>query len=392
MIGDHKQAFLEEARELLVEMEAALLELDRDRDDAEAVGRAFRALHTIKGSGAMFGFDDISGFAHDLETAFDRVRDGQLAATVDLINLALAAGDQIKGMLDRAAGHGTVDERRSAGILADLRRLTGLPEPQPEHAPAPPVAAGAADSGPAREWQIRFRPAPEAMLNGTNPLLLIRDLRELGELEIHADTSAIPPLAGMDPERCYLAWDATLTTTAALDAIRDVFIFVENDCELAIEPVSGPAAAAREPEVSEDKPSAPEARKAAAAQASASLRVSAGRLDDLVNLVGELVTVQARLSEIAARRDDPEILSVSEEIDRLTSELRENSMRIRMLPIRGTFERFRRLVHDLGAELRKGVELTVEGADTELDKTVIDQLNDPLVHLIRNSMDHGIET
>jgi two-component system chemotaxis sensor kinase CheA len=399
MIDKYRQAFQEEARELLAELESALLELDQKRDDREVVGRAFRALHTIKGSGAMFGFDDIAGFAHNLETAFDGLRNGQLAATADLINLTLAAGDQIKTMLDEAAGHGTVDQSRTAGIVAALRRLTGSPEPQPGAAPTPPVAPGIGDHGLACDWHIRFRPGPNVIVNGTNPLLLLRELRELGQLRIDLDTAAIPPLNEIDAERCYLAWDMVLTTAAAAEAIRDIFIFVEDDCELTIEPGCGPAADKRAPPITAAKQNAPAAKqnaqdvsRAAGSGAPSSIRVSADKLDQLVNLVGELVTVQARLTEVAGRRDDPDIQAVSEEVERLTAELRENSMSIRMLPLRTTFERFRRLVHDLGAELHKDVDLTIEGADTELDKTVIDQLNDPLVHLIRNSMDHGIET
>jgi two-component system chemotaxis sensor kinase CheA len=380
MMDQYKQAFQEEARELLVELESALLELDENPGDGEAVGRAFRALHTIKGSGAMFGFDDVAGFAHDLENAFDRLRKGELAATASLINLALAAGDEIKSMLDASAGNGVVEPGRSAKILAELRGLTGVPEPRQGAAPLS-AAGGAGDGAAARDWQIRFRPASDVLLNGTNPLLLLRELRGLGAVRIQVDTAAIPPLGEMDPERCYLGWNMVLTTAAAAEAIRDVFIFIEDDCELAIEPVM-------------NTPLAPvQDRKVTACPGiTSNIRVSAEKLDQLVNLVGELVTVQARLSEVAARRDDADILDISEAVDRLTAALRENSMSIRMLPLRSTFERFRRLVHDLGIELHKEVELSIEGADTELDKTVIDQLNDPLVHLIRNAMDHGVET
>jgi two-component system chemotaxis sensor kinase CheA len=391
MIDQYKQAFQEEARELLAELESALLELDRNRDDREVVGRAFRALHTIKGSGAMFGFDDIAGFAHNLETAFDRLRNGQLAATADLISLSLAAGDQIRVMLDEAAGGGAVDQSRSAGILAELRRLTGSPDPPPDSASLAPAAHESPGSGPDRDWRIRFRPGPNILLNGTNPLLLLRELRELGQIRIDLDTSAIPPLGEIDAERCYLAWEMVLTTAAAREAIRDVFIFVEDDCDLAIEPAPEQAAEAFSPVAAAARRSVPDGSGAAGSPAASSIRVSADRLDQLVNLVGELVTVQARLSEVAGRRDDADVLEISEAVDRLTTALRENSMSIRMLPLKTTFERFRRLVHDLGIDLGKEVELTVEGADTELDKTVIDRLNDPLVHLIRNSMDHGIE-
>lgn len=384
---DHRQAFQDEARELLVELESALLELDQNRGDTEIVGRAFRALHTIKGSGAMFGFDDIAGFAHHLESAFDQLRKGDLTASSDLINLSLGAADQIKKMLDAAAGQGAADPNRSEAILTELRFLRGAPDPEPPRVPAPAATAPCQQRGPVREWRIRFGPAPEAMLNGTNPLRLLSELRELGELGVRVDTAALPSLSEMDPERCYLAWDLVLATAAEPAAIRDVFIFVENECELSIQPVDGAA-----PVSPASMPAPSEIRRPAAAAPASSLRVSADKLDQLVNLVGELVTVQARLGEIAARSGDPDAQAVSEEVDRITSALRENSMSIRMLPLRATFERFRRLVHDLGADLHKEVELTVEGAETELDKTVIDQLSDPLVHLIRNSLDHGIET
>jgi two-component system, chemotaxis family, sensor kinase CheA len=398
VIDKYRQAFQEEARELLTELESALLELNRDHGDRETVGRAFRALHTIKGSGAMFGFDAISSFAHGLETAFDRLRSGELEATPGLINLALAAADQIHVMLDEAEGRGAADGARADKILAELRLSAGAGERQPAGAPAPEPSPEAAPAGAASEWRIHFRPAPGALLNGVNPLLLLRELGALGGLRVGVDTDAIPALAEIDPERCYLAWDLLLTTAAGLDAIRDVFIFVEGDCDLTIEPVpqaaaEAEAAAPASAPGAAAEPAKPSARSAPPASgAGSSIRVPAERLDALVNLVGELVTVQARLSAVAVSRGDPEIQAVSEEIERLTASLRDHSMTVRMTPLRTTFDRFRRLVHDLGAELNKQVELTVEGADTELDKTVIDRLNDPLVHLIRNSMDHGIET
>jgi len=391
LIDKIRQGFQDEARELLGELESALLELDEKRDDPEIVGRAFRALHTIKGSGAMFGFDDIAGFAHNLEAVFDQLRMGKLAASADLINLTLAAGDQIKTMLDAAAGLGAADENRSVQLLAELRRLTGTPEPSQPAAPAPAAASAAAEPGPPADWTVHFRPGPDLFLHGTNPLLLLREMGELGELLTQLDAGAIPPLGEIDPERCYVAWDMVLTTTAGREAIQDVFIFVADDCELRVEPASAGSLAGAAPGATaakRDSGSTPGARGPGTAS---NIRVSAEKLDQLVNLVGELVTVQARLSEVSARRDDPDILAISEEIDRLTAELRANSMSIRMMPLRNTFERFRRLVHDLGIELHKQAELVIEGADTELDKTVIDQLNDPLVHLIRNGMDHGIE-
>lgn len=390
MIDQYKQAFQEEARELLAELESALLELDENRDDPGLVGRAFRALHTIKGSGAMFGFDDIASFTHHLEGAFDQLRNGKLAVTADLIRLALGAGDQIKAMLEEAAGRGVADRNRSEHILVAVGQLTGTAAAENHPAPASADQVPSTEGGEPREWRIHFHPGSDVLLNGTNPLLLFAELRALGRLEVRADARAVPPLREIDPERCYLAWDLVLHTAAPREAIRDVFMFVEDDSELAIEAVSAPSAMPVPAKTAKKLTTGP--GQATAVQGATSIRVSSEKLDQLVNLVGELVTVQARLSEVSARFNDAEIRDVAESVERLTAALRENSMSIRMLPLRSTFERFRRLVHDLGIELGKDVELSIEGAETELDKTVIDQLNDPLVHLIRNSMDHGVET
>ena len=207
--------------------------------------------------------------------------------------------------------------------------------------------------------------------------------------------AGVPPIGELDPEQCYLGWDMVLTTSTTREAIADVFIFVEDNCKLTIEPVAIQESRAEAAGPGLQKPAAKAPswgrRSYDSAEAASSLRVPAAKLDQFVNLVGELVTVQARLGEIATRREDIEMLAVSEEVERLTSALRENSMSIRMLPIRGTFERFRRLVYDLARDLHKEVDLVTEGVDTELDKTVIDQLNDPLMHLIRNSIDHGVD-
>jgi two-component system chemotaxis sensor kinase CheA len=362
----------------------------------------------------MFGFEELAAFTHDLETAFDEVRNGRLEVSSALIDLTLAALDQIRAMLEEGKGVAGADPVACGEILAKARLLTGIAESRGSRQKAAfPAKCPTVQGGEVREWSIRFAPGPDFMMNGANPVLLFAELRQLGGLSVRAGMAAVPPIGEMDPERCYVTWEMVLATAAGRDAIRDVFIFVEDNCELIIEPVLKLA----EDSVPSGEDSSPPASTLAPADAAdrtamvleekrtmsggrrhydspdnaSSLRVPAAKLDQFVNLVGELVTVQARLSEIAAKSDDPGVAEVSEEIDRLTASLRENSMNIRMTPIRATFEKFRRLVHDLARDLGKNVELTIEGADTELDKTVIDQLSDPLMHLIRNSMDHGIE-
>jgi two-component system, chemotaxis family, sensor kinase CheA len=410
-----KQSFREEAREILTELESALLELNENPSDTELVSRIFRGLHTIKGSGAMFGFERLAAFMHDLETAFDLVRSGRMETSSELIDLTLAALDQIPAMLEEGAGGAApVDPAACAAILLSVRKLAAIEErPDPakkdaakkcDAAPeqsAPNVAA--APAGAIENWHIRFAPGPDLMRYGANPSLLLRELRQLGELSARAVLDAVPALSEIDPERCYVRWEIDLATGAGREAIRDVFIFVEDMCELSIAAAGDPAPsvartlppsdAERTARALEDPRSASPGRRSYDKPDNASsLRVPAAKLDQFVDLVGELVTVQARLSELSSWRDDAEVTAVSEEVERLTAALRESSMNIRMMPIRGTFEKFRRLVHDLARDLRKNVELTIEGADTELDKTVIEQLGDPLMHLIRNSMDHGIGT
>jgi len=400
-----KQSFREEAREILADLESALLELNENREDMELVGRIFRGLHTIKGSGAMFGFERLAAFAHDLETTFDLVRNGRLEPSSDLIDLTLAALDQIKAMLEEGAnGAPLADSTVFEAILDNVRKLAGIAEiAAPLKQDEPAIESPAVLPVEIETWQIHFAPGPELMRCGANPALLLRELGQLGCLSVKSDTDAIPALCELDAERCYIAWDLELKTGASLDAIRDVFIFVEDCCALKIERAAIPAllaAPALPASIDAEaaakvlaEPRAPKGgrREYDAPDVASSIRVAAAKLDCFVNLVGELVTVQARLSELAATRDDAEVSAVAEDVERLASALRDNSMDMRMMPIRGTFEKFRRLVHDLARSLGKNVELSLVGADTELDKSVIDELNDPLMHLVRNSMDHGID-
>ncbi len=439
MNDQHSQTYREEAYELLAELETSLLELEENPGDMEIIGRVFRAMHTIKGSGAMFGFDDIAAFTHEVETVFDMVRNGEINVSKELIDLTLASRDQIKSLLDASAGDAQVDSARGEKIIAGLRKL--LPT-SPESAAGPAAAADAAKKGGEEgnlvTYRIRFRPDSHIFMNGTNPLPLLNELRDLGSCRVVAQLNELPALAEMDAESCYIHWDVILTTSQGKNAIKDVFIFVEDDCELKIEVIDdhqladsgdykklgeimvergdityedmmralaeqkrfGEILVAKGISTTEKIQSAlveqqhvKEVRQSQQSQeAASSIRVPAEKLDILVNLVGELVTVQARLSQTAVGRRDPLLVNIAEEVERLTAELRDNALNIRMLPIGTTFSKFKRLVRDLSTELGKDIEMTTDGAETELDKTVIEKLSDPLVHLIRNSIDHGIES
>jgi len=439
MMDNHTQAFIEEAFELLTDLEAALLELEEAPDDSELIGRVFRALHTIKGSGAMFGSEDVARFTHTIETVFDDVREGRLPVTGELISLTLRARDLIRLMIEAPSDEASLPQ--DAQTLIDSFHAFGRdPQKPPTQDPADDSLAGEASSLPRKEctFRVRFVPSEDIFLTGTNPLLLLNELQFLGESRIFAGLDRIPPLDDIDPERCYVFWDIILTTDRGIDAIRDVFIFVDDASRVDIAMIDSEDSLTGEDHrrlgeilverrdidsadllrtlsekkrlgeilvekglVSKEKVESAlmeqehlkKVRKTPHRQdeAASSIRVPADKLDTLVNLVGELVTVQARLTQMASMVDNPELVSIAEEVERLTGDLRDNTLNIRMLPIGTTFGRFKRLVRDLSQELGREVEMTTEGAETELDKTVIERLNDPLVHLIRNSIDHGIE-
>ena len=389
-----------EAQELLEQVEQGLLDLAAEPGDRALIDAVFRDLHTLKGSGAMFGFDALAAFTHHCETAFDRVRKGEVAATPALISAVLAAKDHMRAL---AEGREAPAETGEA-LLADLRRAV--------EAAAGEVAA----SQPAQAtYRIRFSLPADALVNGVRPLPLLDELRELGDCQVTAVTDAVPPLDALNPADCHLAWDVVLTTDQPKTAIEDVFIFVLDEMALqidALDAASAPVAAsvlaqAEAPQVHDEpdphpaalavpieaaKGSSPAAADGKAGRGADTVRVPAGRLDELMDRVGELVIAQSRLKQVAAGSAEAQLRSVAEEIERLAGELRDTMMVVRMVPVAQLFGRFRRLVHDLARDTGKAIELSTEGEATELDKTVIERLADPLVHLIRNAADHGLET
>ena len=445
MIDQQKELYREEASELLAELEDSLLELEDSPEDMELVAKVFRTMHTIKGSGAMFGFDDIASFTHEVETIYDLVRNGEVKVTKELVSLSLAARDHITSLLtgddiDVVKGEELVTAFKG---LAPTDEVVAEPVPVvvPVQAEEPDIVGIESPEVTSSElfvtYRIRLRLNFDIITTGTRPDSLLRELEELGNCQAVAHGEKIPLLDQFSPEDCYVYWDVVLTTDQGTNAIKDVFIFVEEDIQLKIEVIDD----GEEKEgvdylrigeilldrgditqeqldaiLHENKPIgqklidstkvAPEKIEAAlkeqemvrtartqrkAKESAASVRVPAERLDYLVDMVGELVTVQARLSQAAAGLGNSDLVAIAEEVERLTGELRDNSLNMRMLPIGTTFSKFKRLVRDLSSDLGKDIELKTVGADTELDKTVIEKLNDPLVHLIRNSLDHGIE-
>ena len=401
MTDDMAAIFREEVRDLLESLEKGLLDLKARPADMGLVNQVFRDLHTVKGSGAMFGFTELAAFIHEFETVFDRIRAGALAVTPEILRLALAAKDEIPGLVEGLAD----PEGRRGQILEGLRAVMGggaVAEDAAEVA----EGAGAAGIGAAGPQRLRFRLSGAALAMGARPELVLDELRGLGAEGIVADLADLPPLDRLDPEACAIGWEMDLPSGVTEAQVEDVFLFVDAEwklmpaaaagmAEAAAAPMAGTLGDAETPGIAPaavaPAPAAP-APAARGDQAGATIRVPAERLDALMDSVGELVIVEARLTELARQSRDPALIATAEQITRLAGGLRDATMTMRMVPLRSLVGRFRRLVMDLSDKLGKPVDFVVLGEETELDKTVIEKLADPLVHILRNAIDHGMET
>jgi len=364
---DNTELFLDEAQELLEKAERALLALETHPENRELVNEVFRSLHTIKGSGSMFGFQAVSEFTHDVENLFDEVRRGKIAIDARIIDLGLRAVDGIAKLLADPSG-----EELHQTLRSEIAAFGSTTAPFPSE----------------REWRLTFKPQPTALHRGVRLEPLFAELAELGALRVTADVDGVPPLETLDPTTLHLSWSLLLTTRASLEEIRAVFLFVEDYVELSITPVKSepPRLAPSVPATTVPAETEHDSRREAA-----TIRVNRDKLDTLIDLVGELVILQAGLELEAKRSLSPVFETFSETLSRLTSDLRDTTMTLRMVPLEESFSSLHRLVRDLASQVGKELKLVVDVGDTELDKNVVEALKDPLVHIIRNTADHGIE-
>ncbi len=430
------ETFLDEAHELLDGLEEQLLELERNPSDVEAMNAAFRALHSIKGSASMFGFDAVGAFAHEVEAALDHFRSASLPATPELSDAVLRSRDHIRALLDSPE---TASAEEREDLVATLAALAGKAVAPAEPKKAPEIQRHITDSNrdAFSTYRVAYKPSADAYRRGVKPESLIRELGELGEASVRCSCQDVPPLSSIDPESCYLRWTVLLTTMAQESAIRDVFIFEEGSSELSIERIDHDdvidgdevrklgeiLSAKRLPEsaideaLSRQRPIGEILVKDLGTPQSAvedalfeqeharnivkaakddterkTIRIRSEKLDGLLNLVGELVTVQAQLSQTVRDSTDRHLHGISDYVKRLAGELRATAMELRLVPVDSLFAKFKRLARDLSKNLGKELEIQFEGGDTEIDKSVIDVLNDPLVHLVRNAADHGLES
>ncbi|MXV07570.1 MULTISPECIES: chemotaxis protein CheA [Xanthomonas] len=394
--------FFEESREGLDAMEAGLLSLEEGNRDPETINSVFRAAHSIKGGAATFGFEAMAGLTHVLETLLDELRAGKRDVEAHAIDAILGSVDVLRALL-REAEHGVPAD--PAAVKAVHERL--------QHAlnggPAAPAAATPAANQPAEPeaWQIGFTPAPSLFMSGNDPLRIIRELEHLGPLQVACRSTRMPGFSELDPLEAYLAWDLGLVGKIPRSAIEDTFAWVIDDCELEIRPVPPPSLATAPAPVLTAPPTAataapaaavaanaPAGNAAAAHEAESSIRVSVDKVDALINLVGELVITQAMLKQVSTGLDQAvaeRLFAGLDLLERNTRDLQEAVIGVRMLPVDAVFRRFPRLVRDLSTRLGKQVRLRTIGEGTELDKGLIEKIADPLVHLVRNSIDHGLE-
>ena len=440
-----KVTFFQECEELLADLEAGLLALEEGAGDAETINAVFRAVHSIKGGAGAFGLDSLVRFAHVFETVLDDMRSGRLAPDPEPLKVMLRAADVLSDLVAAAKAGQPGEDARAADLVRELESLRGVDEADAapddsgeiEGLDFTPVAIDLAPVDPPapaeQRYAVEFHPL-RAMYGAANdPLLLLRELERLGPCEIVLDAQALPPLEAMEPDESYLTWKVELTTAQDEAAIREVFEFVEGDCQLsitaaepaeaalsldidiasllsaaaphvaeALPPLDAPAAAPIETvqPAAAAAPAVPAAPTAAAAGApaaapQATIRVDLDRVDRLIDLVGELVINQGMLAQRVAESDlarSSHIAVGLDELEQLTREIQDSVMAIRAQPVKSVFQRMPRLVREAAAATGKQVRLVTEGEGTEVDKTVIERLTDPITHMIRNAVDHGLET
>ena len=415
-------AFISEAHEHIQMLEQLLLQLESKPADRELLDALFRSAHTIKGSAGIFGVDAVVAFTHHVETLLEQMRAGRRELTPEISTLLLQCNDQIRILISAAANPQV--ERAEATLIREnlVQRLraaygderSGEPAAPPSNDASQPDAVAQPQGTPSR-WQLAVKFGPDTFRNGMDPLAILNYLRGVGTIaDLSCDASAVPDVDTIDPEACHLAFTFGLDTCAGRDKIESAFSFVRDDCTLQItEPeASGDAApaagvpAAGVPAVgvieaaavtapAVDAPKSPvvaAGKPAAMADDSRFIRVEADRLDHVINLLGELVIASAGASLMARQTRQGALIEANQQICNLVEEIRNGTLQLRMVPIGDTFARFRRVVRDTAAELGKDIALEIVGGETELDKSVVERIVDPLMHLVRNALDHGLET
>lgn len=416
--------FFLECEEQLAALESGLLRLESGERDPELINEVFRSVHSIKGGAGAFSLDDLVSFAHTFETVLDEMRGNRLEATPDVVHTMLRAADTLSDIVSACRDGREIESQSRDVSLAALRALLGAgPDPREEEVidfqPLVldldfPIAQDA------DRYRIVFTPNARSLERGNEPVLLLRALSKLGTVTAQVSREAVPSLPDFEPGRPTLSWSLELSTSEPETAIHDVFDFVNGDSEVVIEKCEAPTPAetaetaqASEEATSEIReqahapktnapaeppraagPERPAAAPGAGAESVATIRVDLERIDRLINLVGELVINQAMLSQRvneAGISDSSSVVAGLVSLEQLTRELQESVMAIRAQPVKTLFQRMSRIVREVADATGKSVQLQTDGDSTEVDRTVIERIADPLTHMIRNAVDHGLE-
>jgi two-component system chemotaxis sensor kinase CheA len=408
------EVFFEESFEGLDTMEAELLNLVPGEEDLETINTIFRAAHSIKGGSGTFGFSSVSDFTHVLETLLDQIRQGERTLTTEHVNLLLKAVDCLRSLLAGLQAEQEPDLTEADTLRAQFEEVLGINSTTQESNIQTSDNQSDSDT-----YQIDFKPHHHLFKTGNEPLIMISELEQLGELDTTVFYDEVPEITNLSSDECFLHWRFFLNTSHGESAIKEVFEWVEDDADITIELCGGlftdelptpdadsstvdqePSIQEPEPKQAEQakpiKPTSANTNKKSTTPESTSIRVGIDKVDSLINMVGELVITQAMLNQLSEQDITPATITALQEglaqLAHNTRDLQENVMRIRMLPINFVFSRFPRLVRDIAQKLNKQVELKLIGEQTELDKTVMEKISDPMVHLVRNSLDHGLET
>lgn len=379
--------FIAESEEVLRDLESGLLACSQGQADAETINLLFRAVHTLKGSAGLFGLDGIVAFVHGAETTLDQVRQGNIPMDALLVSILLRCKDHIEFLLESiSAGPGGAAYDATHGGGADLSAALVELAGDRSRAKSAAPADSAGDASPS-QWHISVQFGPDVLTAGMDPISFLRYLGSFGQLQgVTLTTSGLPAAAEMDPERCYLGFEMNFRTAATREKIEAAFEFVKDDCTLRVDQVLQTQMPPRATEISAPgKPASPAAENR-------TVRVAAQKLDSLITHIGELITAAASANLTARRSGNADLQESTSRVSALIEQVREGALQLRMVKIGGTFSRFQRVVHDVSAELGKQIQLVVSGEDAELDKTVVEQIADPLTHLVRNAIDHGIES
>jgi len=404
-MDQYQQNFSDDAMEVIADMEKSLLLMETSPGDPALIQQVFRAMHTLKGNSSMFGFKVITELTHHLESIYEHVRSGQKKITKEIIDIALDSLDHLtylaknEGELD--IQHQKTHDSLTARVVKILKDILAQPNIESNlHVPISQTPAR--ENNALKNYHIIFAPDKEIFYNGTNPVYLLEELQTLGNCTVIPNIDNIPPLQDIEPTYCYTSWDIYLATDVDINTIREVFVFVEGRCKLEINLI--PHTEEYPPQQNETanypeetiKDILPQVSKTLAIEPGkknviSSIRVPSERLDNLMSLVSELMTLQAKLGTLTDQNPQSELLAVTENLEKISTRLRDNAFSMCLVPIKNMLNPFNRLVRDLANELNKEIDFVTEGTDTELDKNIMEGLADPIMHLLRNSIDHGIE-